>query len=217
VSQPIQFTDVWRRSLEATVQFYSAMGKLAFDCLQTLLATGRDSDSKEGGDGNRPASVSVHREASSTTPSPAPVSMVLEGEVGRKALGVFLVENGFPRAVSASATASAFVDDDGNEINPTVEFEPSSITLEPGEQILVKVLASIEKDMPAGIRYRGEIGVPGLMGTRIPVVLGRAAEAKAKGSKKSRATSPGSPPARDSRTTGPKSPRRKPKKRSANA
>lgn len=218
MSQPVQLTDVWRRSLEATVQFYSAMGKLAFDCLDTLLATAGNSNSKESPDGNRPASVSVPREASSTTPNAAPVSMVLEGEVGRKALGVFLVENGFSRAVSASATATAFVDDDGNEINPTVEFQPSSITLEPGEQILVKVLASIEKDMPAGIRYRGEIGVPGLMGTRIPVVLGRTAEAKAKGSKTSRATSPGGSPARArSRNNGRNSPRRKSKKQSAKA
>lgn len=218
MSEPIQLSDVWRRSLEATVQFYSAMGKLAFDCLETLLATAGNSNSNEGGDAHRPASVSVHREASSTTPTPVAVSMVLEAEVGKKALGVFLVENGFARAVSASATASSFVDDHGNEINPNVEFEPSSITLEPGEQILVKVLATIEKDMPAGIRYRGEIGVPGLMGTRIPVVLGRTAEAKAKGSKKSRATSPGSPPARaGSSTNGRNSPRRKPKKRAANA
>ncbi|MFN2510844.1 MAG: hypothetical protein ABR568_05300 [Pyrinomonadaceae bacterium] len=214
MSQPIQLTDVWRRSLEATVQFYSAMGMLAFECLETLLTTAGNSNSKEDGDGHRPASVSVHHEASSTTRNPAPVSMVLEGEVGRKALGVFLVENGFPRAVSASATASAFVDDDGNEINPTVEFEPSSITLEPGEQVLVKVLATIEKDMPAGVRYRGEIGVPGLMGTRIPVVLGRTAEAKR--SKKSKGTSPvGSPALAGARNTGRNSPRRKLKNRAA--
>jgi hypothetical protein len=215
MSQPVQLTDVWRRSLEATVQFYSAMGKLAFDCLETLLATAGDSNSKVSPEGNR-SSVSVDREASSTS-NPAPVSMVLEGEVGRKALGVFLVENGFSRAVSASATASAFVDEDGNEINPTVEFQPTSITLEPGEQILVKVLASIDRDMPAGIRYRGEIGVPGLMGTRIPVVLGRTAEAKAKRTKKSRATSPGGSPGAHSRTSGRNSPRRKSKKRAANA
>ena len=214
MTQPIQLTDVWRRSLEATVQFYSAMGKLAFDCLETLLATAGNSNSSVSPDGNRPASVSVDREASSTTPNPVPVSMVLEGEVGRKALGVFLVENGFSRAVSASATASAFVDDDGNEINPTVEFQPTSITLEPGEQILVKVLASIGKDMPAGIRYRGEIGVPGLMGTRIPVVLGRTPEAKAKGSKKSHATSPSGA---GSGIPGRNSPRRKSKKRAAKA
>lgn len=218
MTQPVQLTDVWRRSLEATVQFYSAMGKLAFDCLETLLATTSNSNSRVSPDGNRPTSVSVDREGSSNTRNPMPVSMVLEGEVGRKALGVFLVENGFSRAVSASATTSAFVDDDGNEINPTVEFEPTAITLEPGEQILVKVLASIDKDMPPGIRYRGEIGVPGLMGTRIPVVLARTIAAKVPGSKKSHATSPGGSPAgARNRIPDRNSPRRKSKKRAAKA
>lgn len=219
MTEPVQLTEVWRRSLEATVQFYSAMGKLAFDCLETLLATAGNSNSRVTPDGHRPASVSVDREASSTRANPAPVSMmVLEGEAGKTALGVFLVENGLSRAVSASATASAFVDDDGNEINPTVEFQPATITLNPGEQMLVKVLASITKDIPAGIRYRGEIGVPGLMGTRIPVVLGRTAQAK-KGSKKSSPTSSGGSPAGSrTRVPGSKSPpRRKSKKRAASA
>lgn len=219
MTEPIQLTDVWRRSLEATVQFYSAMGKLAFDCLETLLATAGNSDSRVNPVGHRPVSVSVDREASSTRPNPAPVSMmVLEGEAGKKALGVFLVENGLSRTVSASATASAFVDDDGNAINPTVEFQPAAITLNPGEQMLVKVMASISKDIPAGIRYRGEIGVPGLMGTRIPVVLGRTVEAK-KGSKKSPPTSSGGSRAgARKRVADPNSSsRQKPKKRAASA
>lgn len=181
MSQPLQLTDVWRRSLEATVQFYSAMGELAVECVETLLATTTQSNSGATADGRFPPAPAAKKQAA-TAPDSAPVSMmVLEAEAGRKALGVFLVENGFSRAVSAAATASAFVDEEGNELNLAVEFEPSSITLQPGEQILVKVLASISKDMPAGVRYRGEIGVPGLMGTRIPVVMGRTAEAKVPG------------------------------------
>lgn len=188
MSQPVQLTDVWRRSLDATVQFYSALGELAVDCLETLLATTTNSNFGLNSDANAPTPAVVNQV--NTAPQPPPVSMmVLEADVSRKAMGVFLVENGFSRAVSAAATASAFVDDQGNEINPTVEFQPASVTLQPGEQILVKVLATISRDMPAGIRYRGEIGVPGLMGTRIPVVLGRIAGAKASGSKKARATS----------------------------
>ena len=220
MTQPVQLTDVWRRSLEATVQFYSTMGKLAFDCLETLLATAGNSNSAINTDESRPGSVSVDREAGSTRPNPVPVSMmVLEAEAGRKALGVFLVENGFSRAVSGSATASAFVDDRGNEIRPSVEFQPSAITLEPGEQILVKVLASINKDIPAGIRYRGEIGVPGLMGTRIPVVLGRTIKAKARGSKKSHATSSGDSSERSGKRISRHNPptRQKAKKRAAGA
>ena len=181
MSEPLQLTDVWRRSLEATVQFYSALGEIAVDCVQTLLATTTRSNSDVTMDSQFSPAAPAKNQAA-TAPDSAPISMmVLEAEAGRKALGVFLVENGFSRAVSAAATASAFVDEEGNERKPTVEFEPSSITLQPGEQILVKVLVSISKDMPAGVRYRGEIGVPGLMGTRIPVVMGRTAEAKVPG------------------------------------
>ncbi|MCM3873272.1 MAG: hypothetical protein ND895_21530 [Pyrinomonadaceae bacterium] len=216
MTQPIQLTDVWRRSLDATVQFYSTMGKLAFECLETLLATAGNSSSDVKADGDRPISVSVDREPASTKPNPVPASMmVLEAAAGGTALGVFLVENGFSRAVSAVATASAFVDEDGNEINPAVEFQPAAIMLQPGEQVLVKVLASISKDIPAGIRYRGEIGVPGLMGTRIPVVLGRTAEAKSPTSKKRNAASPAS--ARGRIPDHNSSPRRKSKKRAASA
>ena len=209
MSQPLQLTDVWRRSLEATVQFYSAMGEIAVDCVQTLLATTPESNPVVAKDGNIPSA------AQSDNHAPAPLSMmVLEAEAGRKALGVFLVENGFSRAVSAAATASPFVDEEGNELKPTVEFEPSSITLQPGEQILVKVLVSISKDMPAGVRYRGEIGVPGLMGTRIPVVMGRTVEAKVPGA--ASALTASAPAAKRRKTSGRNSsPQGKAKKRRA--
>jgi hypothetical protein len=213
MTEPLELTDVWRRSLEATVQFYSTLGKLAADCLETLLATTAGTDSGPNSDANVPTPVAVNQERTAT--KPAPVSMmVLEAEAGRKALGLFMVENGFSRAVSAAVTASPFVDDQGNEIKAMVEFQPTSVTLQPGEQSLVKVLASIHKNMPAGIRYRGEIGVPGLMGTRIPVVLERTAEAKAPKPGKAHPTSPAG--ARR-RTAGKNSPPGKSRKRAAKA
>jgi len=212
MSQPLELTDVWRRSLEATVQFYSTLGKLAADCLESLLATtaGTDSGLKSDANGSPHA---VSQEHIAAKPAPASL-MVLEAEAGRKALGLFLVENGFSRAVSAEVTASPFVDDHGNEIKAMVEFQPASVTLQPGEQSLVKVLASIHKNMPAGVRYRGEIGVPGLMGTRIPVVLERTAAAKAPRSRKAHPTSPAG--ARR-KTSGKNSPPGKSRKRTAKA
>jgi hypothetical protein len=173
MSEPIRLTDVWRRSVQATVQYYSTMGELAVDCLQTLLGTLTQSTT------NDPKTLTGPSvENSASTSNSAPISMVLEAEAGRQALGVFLVENDFSRAVSAVPSASVVVDDEGNELKPTIEFQPSSITLQPREQIVVKVLATISEDMSPGVRYRGEIGVPGLMGTRIPVVMGRTINAK---------------------------------------
>ncbi len=213
MSQPLELTDVWRRSLEATVQFYSTLGKLAADCLESMLATTAGTDSGLNSDANVPPRVAVKQER--TAAKPAPISMmVLEAEAGRKALGLFLVENGFSRAVSAEVTASPFLDDHGNEIKAMVEFQPASVTLQPGEQSLVKVLASIHKNMPAGVRYRGEIGVPGLMGTRIPVVLERTAAAKAP---KSRKAHPTSPAGAQRKTSGKNSPPGKSRKRAAKA
>ena len=184
------------------------------------MATAINSNSTMHPEGNGPISVSVDGKSNPNRQNPAPASMmVLEGAVGTKALGVFLVENGFPRAVSASASASTFVDENGNEVNPTVEFQPASIVLEPGEQMLVKVMANIDETIPAGVRYRGEIGVPGLMGTRIPVVLGRTVEARATESKKRKPNSHvGSLARTQSRVRDRDStPRRKPKRRAAKA
>jgi len=178
MTEPLEVTDVWRRGLEATVEFYSALGKLTVEYMNSLLATTSDSVINLSPVTAETASKSAVESASAPMPSqPATVStMVLEAPAGRKAMGVFLVENVLERVVTVSAITGPFTDDQGNEITASLEFEPPAVTLQPGEQALVKVAATIGNGMTPGDRYRGEIGVQGLPGTRIPVVIGRTAE-----------------------------------------
>jgi hypothetical protein len=191
MSEPLQVTDVWQRGLDATIQFYSALGKLTVEYMNSLLATTSDSITNMTPVAASTASTSDGGSTPAPTPSqPATVStMVLEAPAGSKAMGVFLVENVLERVVSVSASTGPFTNDRGNEINASLEFQPPAVTLQPGEQALVKVVADISKQMAPGDRYRGEIGVVGLPGTRIPVVIGRTAETETRASGKVRSSS----------------------------
>jgi hypothetical protein len=173
MSEPVELIDVWRRTLDATVQFYRTVGELAVDYLQSLVASVTTLEttpvSRAGASGS--ANSPVSHPAPLTRP-PHPVStMVLEAEDGAQAVGVFLVENLLSRPVTASPAASDFLGEDGRKIKSSLIFHPPSMTLAPGEQILVRVQASFGKDMKPGVRYQGEIRVPGLLGTSIPLAL----------------------------------------------
>lgn len=172
MSEPVELIDVWRRTLDATVQFYSAVGELTVNFLQSLAASAttleRAAEAKPtGNSANQPATHSVP-----TNKPPHPVStMVLEAEDGAQAVGVFLVENLLSRPVTASPAVSDLLGEDGRKFKSSLSFHPPSMTLAPGEQVLVRVLASFGKEMKPGVRYQGEIRVPGLLGTSIPLAL----------------------------------------------
>jgi hypothetical protein len=119
--------------------------------------------------------------------------MVLEGAVGRTALGVFVVENHLDHEVSARPAASVFVDAAGRQVQPTVKFDPEVVILRGGEQLLVRVMARIDDTLEPDVRYEGEATIPELTGTRIPIVLRRRA-----GSDESSGEPPPRPPAQTS-------------------
>ncbi len=99
--------------------------------------------------------------------------MVLEGEAGSRAFGLFVVENKLPKEVSTRVAVGPLVDPDGQEIPSVLRFEPGVITLAPGEQVVAKVSAHISRGLVAGVRYQGEISVPGIAGARIPIIVRR--------------------------------------------
>ena len=101
--------------------------------------------------------------------------MVLEAEGGGTAIGVFLVENLLDEKVSAPVSASAFAAPDGREVAVPLAFEPEVVILEPGEQILVRVTAQLADDLEADVSYRAELAVPGVIGTKVPIVARRRA------------------------------------------
>jgi hypothetical protein len=88
---------------------------------------------------------------------------------------VFLVENLLTEKVSAPVSASAVAAPDGREVAVPLAFDPEVVVLEPGEQILVRVAARVDDGLEADVSYRAEVAVPGVIGTRVPIVVRRRA------------------------------------------
>ncbi|MCI0390636.1 MAG: hypothetical protein MOB07_17965 [Acidobacteria bacterium] len=180
--------DLLRRSMDAYMRYYGAVGQLTVDYMKDLMATWSQvripSTPAVSFQTTTPPPAPTRSEEPSIASQPAPQSapqsakqsigvMVLEGDAGGGALGVFLVENHLGREVSARVTATGFTAPDGSEVHPALVFDPEVIALQPGEQLLVRVMAAIDDSLEPDVRYQGEFTVPELTGTRIPVVLRR--------------------------------------------
>lgn len=172
MNEPAPLSDIWRTAVDANLRYYTLLGQLTARFFNLMLnaATELRPQFQSGSSPGRPQTAALSPPPSPSQ-APVPSAMVLEGAVGGHALGVFLVQNGLPQRVSAPVVASVFVDSSGQEIHPSLKFEPAKVTLEPGEQVLVRVVAEIDEGMVPGVRYKGEISVPGLSGTRVPIVL----------------------------------------------
>lgn len=169
--------DLWLRAVDLNVRYYSGLSRLAAEYwkdLASMLATTQGAVSPQAS--RPPGAASAHTSGAGTAASSsaeAPAVIVLEGESGHTAIGVFLLGNSFPVPVSASVRASAVVDENGRDGNVAFSFDPSVITLKPGEQILVRVSAAIDPALEPLVSYRGELSIPELGATRIPVVVRR--------------------------------------------
>jgi hypothetical protein len=158
---------IWRRALEANARYYEALGQVTTDYLKALAGV--------LGEVRLPASLGG-RAAASAPPAasaPAPSAMVLEAPAGQTAVGAFMVQNGLGQHVAAPVVTSAFLDPSGAEVRPALTFEPDVVSLESGEQVLVRVTAAIDERLEPGVGYRGEVTVPGLSGDRVALVLRR--------------------------------------------
>lgn len=170
---------IFRRALEANARYYEALGQVTTDYLKALAGVVGEFrlPSQLGG---RAAGLGAARPVAAppapvapTDPVKAASAMVLEGVAGQEAVGAFMVQNHFSQKVAAPVVVSAFLDPSGAELRPALAFEPDVVALEAGEQVLVRVTASIDERLRPGIAYRGEVAVPGLSGDRVPLVLRR--------------------------------------------
>jgi hypothetical protein len=168
--------DVLRRALEANLQYYAALGRLTVDYLEALGSIARQVEVpvKLGDRTVTLRQAPPAPEVPAPTPPP-PAVMVLEAEGGGTAIGVFLVENLLAEKVSAPVSASAFEAPDGREVALPLAFDPEIVMLEPGEQILVRVTAQVGDDLEQEVSYRAELAVPGVIGTKVPIVARRRA------------------------------------------
>jgi hypothetical protein len=100
-------------------------------------------------------------------------TVLLEAPAGKSALGVFVVENVSADPVSTELAVSPLSGPSGEQAVSALRFFPERIALEPGDQLLVQVAAPVDTSFEPGVRYRGEISIPGLSAVRIPIAVRR--------------------------------------------
>lgn len=161
----------------AGLRYYTRLGTLTLDLAETLVpALGELRPSLR---------LAPDRPAEAEAAAPGGQTIVIEAAAGRSGLGVFMVENTTAQSVSAPVGVSGFADPAGNEAAPKVRFSPEVVALDPGDQVLVQVAATVNRTLEPGVRYQAEISIPQLSGARIPLVVRRRPP-------KSRAKTPGS-------------------------
>src|SRR5258708_6487470 len=166
--------ELWRRALELNLKYYSSVGKLSAEYLRDLaiaMPSAQTAATQPGTSTAPPAAAPGDPAASQKPPAATPAIMVLEGEPGSTALGVFLVGNSMAGEVSATIQASAFVDEKGHAAKVTFAFDPAVIHLHPSEQLLVRLSAVIDPSLEPGVSYRGELGIPDFQGTPLPAIV----------------------------------------------
>lgn len=161
---------LWRRAVDAQLEYYRSIGQLSVEYARAALGVVRADRLSAAPAPMAPAPAA----AQATQPVAAPV-LALEAEEGSWAVGMFVVENSTGALVSAPVELPALADADGRQVHGEVRFEPEVITLQPGEQTLVQIAVEVTRGLRRGVDYRGEVSVPGLTGTGIPLVVRRLA------------------------------------------
>lgn len=162
-----RLSDTVRDAAEASLRYYGRMGGLVLELAEALVPSLS---------GLRPEVVrSSPPAASAATDSPRGQTIVIEAAAGRSGLGVFMVENTTGKKVSGPLGVSSFADESGRVVTPTVRFSPDVVSLEPGDQVLVQVVAGVDGTFEPGVRYGAEISIPELAAAGIPLVVRRRA------------------------------------------
>jgi len=170
-SESEQVAEIWRRAMDANVRYYRAVGELTIGHVRALTAAA--GDLLRAPATPRPPLVELPRAEPKPEEIRPQAAMVLESDVGVAAIGAFVVANGLNRRVSAPIVASPLVSTAGQEARPALAFELEVVLLEPGEQVLVRIAAAVDESLEPGVGYHGELTVPDLPGTRVPIVLRR--------------------------------------------
>lgn len=154
-------SELLKRAAQTNIGFYESLLQISVDYLKNLSAIFEDI--------KEPGATRANTAKTNTGSS----ALVLEAEAGGRAESYFVVENLLSRKVPAEIIASAIVDENGEEVEQKLQFEPSSIDLEPGQKVIVQVVAEIGQGLEPGVGYRGSVTVPGLSDTPVAIVVRR--------------------------------------------
>jgi hypothetical protein len=201
MADKLPFEEPFRRAVEANLRYYEALGQVTQEYWKALFGIMKNLPVRLGGGGA--SSTSTAPPASSTAPASA-ATLVLEGQAGSEAQGVFMVENRLPRTVSTAVVTSAFTDPSGRAVQHPLRIVPNVITLEPGGRTLVQIFATVAESLEPDVTYRGEVNVPGLSEHGIPVLLRRHVSSPGRGRAKARVPAPKRTAGRSRRRSSPR-------------
>ena len=153
--------DLLRRAAKTNIGFYEDLVQISADYLKNLSAI--FDEEQEPGVTRSPTTKTRTKKS----------ALVLEAQAGERAESYFVVENQLSRKVPAEIIASPIVDAKDEVVKQKLQFEPSKIDLEPGQRIIVQVMADIDQSLEPGVGYRGSITVPGLSDSPVAIVLRR--------------------------------------------
>ncbi len=176
--------DAWRQAIEVSARYYEDWARLTADWLLGVSRAGEDlwerdrtprPDGYERPDRYERAGPQTQPRSRARASSVGQPALLLEGEPGEEAKAVFLVDNGLAHPVNAPVQATEFADAAGAVVLAPLRFDPPTVQLAPGEQVLVQVTTVIPPDAVLNHSYRSELSVPGLAGTRVGLVMRRRA------------------------------------------
>lgn len=102
-----------------------------------------------------------------------PIEIVLEAAAGETARGMFLVENLLPNPVKGQIVATSLRGSAAGDVDLAFSFEPPVAALNPRDQLLAQLSVVIPDFLTPGVSYAGEIAIPELKGTAIPLIVRR--------------------------------------------
>jgi hypothetical protein len=172
MADKLPFEEPVRRAMDANLRYYEALAQVTQDYWKAIFGIVRELPIRIGSFGSTPAVSASNRVVAASTPASA-ATLVLEGETGSEANGVFMVENKLGRTVSTAVITSAFADPSGRALQAPLRVVPGVVTLEPGGRTLVQIYATVTDDLEPDVSYRGEVNVPGLSEHGIPLILRR--------------------------------------------
>jgi hypothetical protein len=162
--------ELWRRAIDANVRYYEEWGRVAQAYVRDLASALSNYSPRISlptitvpAVAQAPGPPAPAAPAARPEPAQGP-AIVLEGAPGAKVQGAVLVQNYLPHPVTASVQAEMA----GADIDVVVE--PATVELAPGESAVVGITATVPDD-PAAPETRGQVLVPELVGTAVPVVL----------------------------------------------
>ena len=98
-------------------------------------------------------------------------SVLLRGQPGETVSGAFVLENQRSETVEATVLATSFVDLAGDHVEIPLTLEPSRLSLDPGQEVVVRLTTVIPVNLSLDQQLQGAIHVPGLTTSIVPVVV----------------------------------------------